>query len=126
MKKSGIPLLLGIIFLVVIGIQGVPIMRNVRCSCISTSQRTIHLKSLKHLKQFAPSPACEKTEIIAIMRNGDQTCLNPDSADVKELMNQWEKQISQKKKQKKGRKHQKSKKVLKVKKLQHHRQKKTT
>uniref|UniRef100_A0ABI7YVZ0 C-X-C motif chemokine n=1 Tax=Felis catus TaxID=9685 RepID=A0ABI7YVZ0_FELCA len=92
MKKSGIPLLLSIIFLTLLGGQGTLIMRNRRCFCINTSQGTIHLKSLKDLKQFAPSPSCEKTEIIVTMKNGDQTCLNPDSADVQELIKEWEKQ----------------------------------
>ncbi|XP_032005724.1 C-X-C motif chemokine 9 [Hylobates moloch] len=125
MKKSGVLFLLGIILLVLIGVQGTPVMRNGRCSCISTKQATIHLRSLKDLKQFAPSPSCEKIEIIATLKNGDQTCLNPDSADVKELIKKWEKQVSQKKKQKNGKKHQK-KKVPKVRKSQRSRQKKTT
>ncbi|XP_037685939.1 C-X-C motif chemokine 9 [Choloepus didactylus] len=126
MKKSGVSLLLGIIFLFLTGVQGTLIMKNGRCSCIDASQETIHQQSLKDLKQFAPSPSCEKTEIIATMKNGDQTCLNPDSTYVKKLMKDWEKQLSQKKKQKKGKKHQKIKKVLKVKKSQHPRQKKST
>ncbi|XP_003265819.1 C-X-C motif chemokine 9 [Nomascus leucogenys] len=125
MKKSGVLFLLGIILLVLIGVQGTPVMRNGRCSCIRTNPATIHLRSLKDLKQFAPSPSCEKIEIIATLKNGDQTCLNPDSADVKELIKKWEKQVSQKKKQKNGKKHQK-KKVPKVRKSQRSRQKKTT
>ncbi|XP_004280237.2 C-X-C motif chemokine 9 isoform X1 [Orcinus orca] len=126
MKKSGVSLLLGIIFLTLIGVQGTPTMRNGRCSCINTSPGTIHSKSLKDLKQFAPSPSCEKTEIIATMKNGAQTCLNPNSTDVKELIKEWEKQVNQKKKQKKGRKYKKTKKVPKVKKSLHPPQKKTT
>ncbi|KAI5278825.1 C-X-C motif chemokine 9 [Manis pentadactyla] len=125
MKKSGIPLLLGVIFLTLIGVQGALIRRNRRCFCINTSQGMIHLKSLKELKQFAPSPSCEKTEIIATMKNGIQTCLNPDSADVKKLIKEWEKQVSQKKKQRKWKKSQKNRKVLKVKKARHPHQKKT-
>ncbi|XP_007997133.2 C-X-C motif chemokine 9 [Chlorocebus sabaeus] len=124
MKKSGVLFLLGIIFPVLIGVQGTPVMRKGRCSCINTNQGTIHLQSLKDLKQFAPNLSCEKTEIIATLKNGDQTCLNPDSADVKELIKKWEKQVSQKKKQKNGKKHQK-KKVLKVRKSQRPQQKKT-
>ncbi|XP_008691454.1 C-X-C motif chemokine 9 [Ursus americanus] len=126
MKKGGVPLLLSIIFLTLIGGEGTPTMRNRRCSCITTSQRTIQLKFLKDLKQFAPNSSCEKIEIIATMKNGDQTCLNPDSADVKELIKEWEKQVSQKKKQKKGKRDQKSKKGLKVKKSQRPHPKKTT
>nr|XP_014721313.1 C-X-C motif chemokine 9 isoform X1 [Equus asinus] len=126
MKKSGVPFVLGIIFLTLIGVQGAPVMRKGRCSCIKTSQGTIRPKLLKDLKQFAPSPSCETTEIIATMKNGDQTCLNPDSAEVKELIKEWEKQVSQKKKQKKGKKHQKNKNFPKVKKWQRPRQKKAT
>ncbi|XP_008841756.1 C-X-C motif chemokine 9 [Nannospalax galili] len=125
MKKPGILFFLGIIFLDLYGVQGTPVIKNQRCSCISTSDRMIHLKSLKDLKQFDPSPACKKTEIIAIMKNGDQTCLNPDSEDVKELVKEWKKKINQMKKQKKGKKHQKNKKFQKAKKPQHSRQKKT-
>lgn len=33
------------------------------------------------------------------MKNGDQTCLNPDSTDVKELIKEWEKQVGEKKEQ---------------------------
>ncbi|XP_057584815.1 C-X-C motif chemokine 9 [Hippopotamus amphibius kiboko] len=126
MKKGGVPLLLGIIFLSLIGMQGSPTMRNGRCSCINTTRGTIRSKSLKDLKQFAPSPSCEKTEIIATMKNGYQTCLNPDSPDVKQLIKQWEKQVSQKKKQKKGKKYQKTKKIPKVKKSLRPPQRKTT
>ncbi|XP_055290860.1 C-X-C motif chemokine 9 [Moschus berezovskii] len=126
MKKSGAPLLLGIIFLTLTGVQGIPAIRNGHCSCINTSQGMIHPKSLKNLKQFAPSPSCEKTEIIATMKNGGQACLNPDLPEVKELIKEWERQVNQKKKQKKGKKYQKTKKVPKVKRSQRPSQKKTT
>ncbi|XP_055444809.1 C-X-C motif chemokine 9 isoform X2 [Bubalus kerabau] len=104
----------------------VPAIRNGRCSCINTSQGVIHPKSLKDLKQFAPSPSCEKTEIIATMKNGNEACLNPDLPEVKELIKEWEKQVNQKKKQKKGKKYKKNKKVPKVKRSQRPSQKKTT
>ncbi|XP_016063001.1 PREDICTED: C-X-C motif chemokine 9 [Miniopterus natalensis] len=115
MKKSGVPLLLGIIFMTLMGVQGSPVMKKGRCFCINTNQGLIHLKSLKDLRQFSPSPSCEKTEIIATLRSGDQICLNPDSTKVKKLVQEWEKQVSQKKKQKKGRKISKKQKLLKVK-----------
>uniref|UniRef100_A0A9L0TA13 C-X-C motif chemokine ligand 9 n=1 Tax=Equus caballus TaxID=9796 RepID=A0A9L0TA13_HORSE len=68
MKKSGVPFVLGIIFLTLIGVQGAPVMRKGRCSCIKTSQGTIRPKLLKDLKQFAPSPSCETTEIMSAKR----------------------------------------------------------
>ncbi|XP_012860269.1 C-X-C motif chemokine 9 [Echinops telfairi] len=113
MKKCGVLLLLGIIFLVLVGVQGILMGLRGRCSCIETSHKKIPLRSLKYLKQFAPSVSCENTEIIATLKNGHQTCLNPDLAHVKKLVKNWEKQVSQKKKQKKGGKHPKNKKVKK-------------
>lgn len=113
--KSVALFLMGIIFLNQCGVRGTLVIRNQRCSCISTSQGTFHYKSLKDLKQFAPSPNCNKTEIIATLKNGDQTCLDPDSARVKKLMKEWEKKISQKKKQKRGKNHQRNKKTRKAK-----------
>ncbi|XP_075399667.1 C-X-C motif chemokine 9 [Tenrec ecaudatus] len=113
MKKCGVLLLLGIIFLVLVGVQGILIGGRGRCSCIETSPKKIQLRSLKDLKQFAPSASCESTEIIATLKNGYQTCLNPDLAHVKKLVKNWEKQVSEKKKQKKGRKRPKNKKAKK-------------
>ncbi|KAI4572284.1 hypothetical protein MJT46_005352 [Ovis ammon polii x Ovis aries] len=106
--------------------EGIPAIRNGRCSCINTSQGMIHPKSIKDLKQFAPSPTCEKIEIIATVKNGAQVCLNPDLPEVKELIKEWEKQVNQKKKQRKGKKYKKTKKVPKVKRSQRPSQKKTT
>lgn len=123
--KSTVLFLLSIIFLDQCGVQGTLIIRNQRCSCINTRRGMIHHRSLVDLKQFAPSPNCNKTEIIATLKNGIQTCLNPDSANVKKLMKEWEKQVSQKKKQKRGKKTQKNKKPRKAKKPQGPRSKKT-
>ncbi|KAM7326536.1 hypothetical protein ACRRTK_015014 [Alexandromys fortis] len=85
--------LLGVIFLDQCGVQGNLVIRNQRCSCIETRKGTIpSYRSLRDLKQFAPSPQCNKTEIIATLKTGTQTCLNPDAANVKKLMDYWEKQ----------------------------------
>ncbi|XP_040823076.1 C-X-C motif chemokine 9 [Ochotona curzoniae] len=97
MKKSCVLFVLGITLLILIGVEGIGIIKNRRCFCINTSQEKIYLQSLKDLKQFSPSPYCMKTEIIAIKKNGEQTCLNPDSTDVKELVKKWKKQVGEKK-----------------------------
>ncbi|XP_037386401.1 C-X-C motif chemokine 9 [Talpa occidentalis] len=126
MKKSVVLLLLDIIFLILIGVQGTPIRRRGRCLCITTSNGgDIYLKSIKDINQYDPTPSCEKTEIIAIMKNGHQTCLNPDSKDAQNLIKRWKKQADFKKKQKEGRKYPKIKKGLNHKKSQHSQQKKT-
>ncbi|XP_024433012.2 C-X-C motif chemokine 9 [Desmodus rotundus] len=125
MKKSGALLLLDITFLILTGVQGSPMMRNGRCSCIKYKQGLIHLKALKDLQEFPPSPSCDNTEIIATMKNGDQTCLNPNSRNVKKLIKEWKKQDSQKKRQKKGKTSKKAGNFKKVKGSQRP-QKKTT
>lgn len=33
------------------------------------------------------------------MKNGTQTCLDPDSTNVKKLVKEWEKQVGEKKEQ---------------------------
>ncbi|XP_012875662.1 PREDICTED: C-X-C motif chemokine 9 [Dipodomys ordii] len=101
--ERGIPLLLGIILLLLFGVQGTPVIRNQHCTCINTKQERINPKSVKDLKKFAASPFCEQTEIIATLENGVQTCLDPESIHVKRLLKNWEKQISQKKSRRKGR-----------------------
>ncbi|XP_006885369.1 PREDICTED: c-X-C motif chemokine 9 [Elephantulus edwardii] len=111
MKTSGVLLFLGITFLLLIGIQGNLIMRNRRCLCIDFNQKKIQVQALKDLQQFVPSPSCEKMEIIATLKNGDKTCLNPDLSDVKKLVKDWEKKVNQKQKQNKIRKYKKPKKM---------------
>ncbi|XP_037006132.2 C-X-C motif chemokine 9 [Artibeus jamaicensis] len=113
MKKSGVLLFLGITFLILIGVQGSPVMRNRRCSCITTERGMIHFKALKDLQQFPPGPSCDNTEIIATMKNGNQTCLNPNSRNVKKLIKEWEKQAIRKKKPKKVKNIKKSRKFQK-------------
>ncbi|XP_004647485.2 C-X-C motif chemokine 9 [Octodon degus] len=114
MKGHGVAFLLGITFLILFEVKGTPLIGSRRCFCINPGSDKISLRSLKDLKQFAPSPSCEKTEIIATKKNGDQTCLNPDSTKVKQLVKQWKKQVSQAKKQKKGKKVQKIKRTVKI------------
>ncbi|XP_060043874.1 C-X-C motif chemokine 9 isoform X2 [Erinaceus europaeus] len=101
-------------------------MRNRRCSCIDTSKNTVNPRSLKDLKQFPPTNFCAKREVIAVLKNGKETCLNPDSEKVKKLIKEWEKKVNQKKKQKKGEKNKKNRKGLKPKTSQLPHQKKTT
>ncbi|XP_055967493.1 C-X-C motif chemokine 9 [Sorex fumeus] len=125
MKRSG-PLLLGIIILTLATVQGSPVTRSGRCSCINTSSGTMKINSIKSLDKYLPSSFCDKTEIIVVMKNGSQACLNPDSAKVKNLIKQWEKKSNQKKRQMKGKKSSKIRKVQKRRKSQQRHQKKTT
>ncbi|XP_004617921.2 C-X-C motif chemokine 9 [Sorex araneus] len=125
MKRSG-SLLLGIIILTVVSVRGTPLMRSERCSCINTSSKTMKISSIKSLETFDPSSFCDKTEIIVVMKNGSETCLNPDSAKVKKLIKQWEKKSNQKKRQMKGKKSSKTRKVQKRRKSQQRHQKKST
>lgn len=126
MKKSGIFLLLGLIILTLISVQGTPMMRSGRCSCIKLSPGTLKIGSLKSLDKYLPSPFCNRTEVIAVMKNGNQACLDPNSASVQKLIKQWRKKNGQKKRTAKGKKSSKARKAPQHKKVSAASLKKTT
>lgn len=100
-------------------------MTSRRCLCITTSNKIPAKKFLKELKQYEPTAACEETEIIATMKNGSRTCLNPHLETVQKYVESWKKQAGNNKKTKKGGKHQKIKKRSSHKMSQRSQQKKT-
>ncbi|KAG8454244.1 hypothetical protein GDO86_000764, partial [Hymenochirus boettgeri] len=57
-----------------------------RCLCRGKNAGRIDVKSLEKLEVFPPSPVCEKIEIIATMKSGYKTCLNPKSKSIQQLM----------------------------------------
>lgn len=126
MEKSGVPLLLGIIILTLNCVQGIPTMKSQRCYCINTSTKIMKINSLKSLEKYPPTSFCNKTEIIAIMKNGAKTCLNPNSAKVKSLLRAWKRKSILKNKQMKGKIFAKNRKAQKLQKSQQPHQKKTT
>ncbi|KAM4855004.1 C-X-C motif chemokine 10 [Thomomys bottae] len=68
------------------GIQGIPLSRMARCSCITISTGPIKAKSFKKLEIIPESQSCQRVEIIATMKNGEKRCLNPESKAIKNLL----------------------------------------
>ncbi|XP_069869155.1 C-X-C motif chemokine 10 [Dipodomys merriami] len=85
MYRTGI-LLCCLIILTLNGIQGIPLSRTIRCSCIKISSRPVSPKSLDKLEIIPKSKSCEQVEVIATMKNGEKRCLNPESKAIKKLL----------------------------------------
>ncbi|XP_046947396.1 C-X-C motif chemokine 10 [Lynx rufus] len=76
-----------LIFLTLSGIQGIPLSRTPRCTCIKISELSVNLRSLEKLEVIPASHFCPRVEIIATMKkNGEKTCLNPESKTIKNLV----------------------------------------
>uniref|UniRef100_A0A8C3X8T9 C-X-C motif chemokine n=1 Tax=Catagonus wagneri TaxID=51154 RepID=A0A8C3X8T9_9CETA len=64
---------------------GAPVVGELRCQCLQTV-RGIHLKNILSLKVTPPGPHCDQTEVIATLKNGQETCLNPEAPMVKKII----------------------------------------
>ncbi|XP_004848097.1 C-X-C motif chemokine 10 [Heterocephalus glaber] len=76
-----------LIFLTLSGIQGIPLSRTIRCTCIETSTQSVNPRFLKKLEIIPASQSCPRVEIIATMKkNREKRCLNPESKAIKNLL----------------------------------------
>ncbi|CAK6433077.1 unnamed protein product [Pipistrellus nathusii] len=62
-----------------------PVARELRCLCLENLDR-IHPKYIQSVKVTSPGPYCDKTEVIASLKNGQDVCLNPASPLVKMIL----------------------------------------
>nr|XP_035933906.1 growth-regulated protein homolog beta-like [Halichoerus grypus] len=65
---------------------GAPVVAELRCQCLQTSQG-IHPKNIQSVKVTPPAPHCAQTEVIATLKNGQDVCLNPEAPMVKKIIN---------------------------------------
>nr|XP_035933912.1 growth-regulated protein homolog beta-like isoform X3 [Halichoerus grypus] len=65
---------------------GAPVVAELRCQCLQTSQG-IHPKNIQSVKVTPPAPHCAQTEVIATLKNGQEVCLNPEAPMVKKIIN---------------------------------------
>ncbi|XP_040093035.1 C-X-C motif chemokine 10 [Oryx dammah] len=73
--------------------RGIPLSRNIRCTCIEISNGSVNPRSLEKLELIPASQSCPRVEIIATMkRNGEKRCLNPQSKTIKNLLKAINKQ----------------------------------
>ncbi|XP_036269857.1 growth-regulated protein homolog gamma-like isoform X3 [Pipistrellus kuhlii] len=62
-----------------------PVASELRCLCLENLDR-IHPKYIQSVKVTSPGPYCDKTEVIASLKNGQKVCLNPASPLVKMIL----------------------------------------
>ncbi|XP_066088861.1 growth-regulated protein homolog gamma-like isoform X2 [Saccopteryx bilineata] len=64
---------------------GAPVVSELRCQCLQTSQG-INVKNIQSVKVTQPGPHCAQTEVIATLKNGQEVCLNPAAPMVKKIV----------------------------------------
>ncbi|XP_036083758.1 growth-regulated protein homolog gamma-like [Rousettus aegyptiacus] len=64
---------------------GAPVVNELRCQCLQTLQG-IHFKNIQSVKVTPPGPHCDRTEVIATLKNGLEVCLNPEAPKIKEII----------------------------------------
>uniref|UniRef100_A0A9L0SSB8 C-X-C motif chemokine n=1 Tax=Equus caballus TaxID=9796 RepID=A0A9L0SSB8_HORSE len=64
---------------------GAPVVSELRCQCLQTVQG-IHLKNIQSVKVTPAGSHCAQTEVIATLKNGQETCLNPEAPMVKKMI----------------------------------------
>ncbi|XP_070265761.1 growth-regulated protein homolog gamma-like [Myotis yumanensis] len=61
------------------------VVNELRCQCMQT-MNGIHPRIIQSVKVTSPGPHCDRTEVIAILKNGQKVCLNPASPQVKKIL----------------------------------------
>ncbi|KAF6371610.1 C-X-C motif chemokine ligand 2 [Rhinolophus ferrumequinum] len=64
---------------------GAPVVTELRCQCLKTLQG-IHIKNIQSVKVTPPAPHCDRTEVIVILKDGQEVCLNPAAPLVKKII----------------------------------------
>ncbi|XP_021018340.1 growth-regulated alpha protein [Mus caroli] len=64
---------------------GAPVANELRCQCLQT-MAGIHLKNIQSLKVLPSGPHCTQTEVIATLKNGRETCLDPEAPLVQKIV----------------------------------------
>ncbi|XP_059131205.1 C-X-C motif chemokine 2-like [Peromyscus eremicus] len=64
---------------------GAVLATELRCQCPRTIQR-IDFKTIQSLKVTPPGPHCTQTEVIAILKDGQEVCLDPEAPLVRKII----------------------------------------
>nr|XP_044986148.1 growth-regulated alpha protein-like [Jaculus jaculus] len=64
---------------------GAPVASELRCQCLQTVPG-VHPKSIQSVKVLAPGPHCTQPEVIAMLKDGREICLNPESPMVQKII----------------------------------------
>nr|XP_004665405.2 growth-regulated protein homolog gamma [Jaculus jaculus] len=84
------PLLGAALLLLLLGTSGrqatgAPVALELRCQCLQTVPG-VHPKSIQSVKVLAPGPHCTQPEVIAMLKDGREICLNPESPMVQKII----------------------------------------
>uniref|UniRef100_F7EHS9 C-X-C motif chemokine n=1 Tax=Ornithorhynchus anatinus TaxID=9258 RepID=F7EHS9_ORNAN len=67
--------------------SGSPLHGPGRCRCLENSSKFIHPNALAKLEFLPKSSSCSNNEVIATLKKSkEEICLNPDSRNVKKLL----------------------------------------
>ncbi|XP_078533673.1 C-X-C motif chemokine 10-like [Lissotriton helveticus] len=99
-------LLLCAMLLLAADTEGLSINGNGRCLCPGAGSRSVRANLVKSVHFYSESPGCEKKEVIAILKKGqEKRCLDWNSKKVQKLVQTMKKSSSRNaKKKSKGKK----------------------
>uniref|UniRef100_A0A3Q2TIT5 C-X-C motif chemokine 11-1 n=1 Tax=Fundulus heteroclitus TaxID=8078 RepID=A0A3Q2TIT5_FUNHE len=63
-----------------------------RCQCPQTTEKPVKSSLIHDVKIYEPRPYCSSLEVIVILKNKRQVCLNPESKFTKALLDHMKKQ----------------------------------
>uniref|UniRef100_A0A8D0GX41 C-X-C motif chemokine n=1 Tax=Sphenodon punctatus TaxID=8508 RepID=A0A8D0GX41_SPHPU len=73
---------------------GAPMTGELRCQCLSTVSEVIQHKRIATVELIPEGPHCIHSEVIATLKNGIKSCLNPEAYWVKliirKIMNRFQ------------------------------------
>ncbi|XP_075045695.1 C-X-C motif chemokine 10-like [Mixophyes fleayi] len=76
-------------------VQGMSPLGRRRCLCMGRGANSVDIKQIKKFEVFPPSAKCEKMEIIAKLKTGEEKCLNHSSKQVKSILQMAKKRNEQ-------------------------------
>ncbi|CAI9610539.1 unnamed protein product [Staurois parvus] len=76
-------------------VQGMSPLGRRRCHCLGHLSNSVDIKQIRKFEVFPESPKCEKMEVVAKLKNGEEKCLNPNSKMVKLILKKKERTRSE-------------------------------
>ncbi|XP_014348613.1 C-X-C motif chemokine 11-like [Latimeria chalumnae] len=84
MKGTAAAVILALILSAIVT-EGLPALGRGRCLCTAKGLPVVP-RRIEKLEVFPPSTSCEKLEVIATVKAGKKTCLNPNSKRVQSVL----------------------------------------